>query len=260
MLPQDDAHVLTAEEAGFADEPRRNFSRLMSVNSSTNTNDASVEEDQLADDSDDESYVQPAAMNVDNDTNDTDEDVAQQVRVQVSHEADETDYTQSDVQSSTLGTDEIIIQLKKIDRKMDGLSAKMRELVEHRQTLEKELKKRELDEIHDRTDSSFIRAMKQRDTYVTQSGKRRKIPKARAGPIKRWTEEELQALEAALALKGKKRSWAEIAGEPPFKGQRTPTQIKDKAENEVIRRKREGIPLGGFKYGESNKTKRILGE
>ncbi|KAK4517838.1 Plasma membrane sulfite pump involved in sulfite metabolism [Mucor velutinosus] len=73
------------------------------------------------------------------------------------------------------------------------------------------------------------------------------VPKIRE-KAQRWTEEEVQALEEGLRYY-KRNAWSSI--HKMFKdvlGSHKPTQLKDKAKNEVKRRQSHGIPLEGFQY------------
>lgn len=73
------------------------------------------------------------------------------------------------------------------------------------------------------------------------------LPKTRER-TQRWTEDEVQALEEGLNF-FKKRAWAQILKMYSDRlGLHKSPQLKDKAVNEVKRRQKEGLPLGGFKY------------
>lgn len=86
--------------------------------------------------------------------------------------------------------------------------------------------------------------------HICDDGKARPvstIPKIRE-KAQRWTEPEVQALEEGMRYY-KTTAWSAI--HDTFKdvlGSHKPTQLKDKAKNEVNRRRKKGIPLGGFKY------------
>lgn len=86
--------------------------------------------------------------------------------------------------------------------------------------------------------------------HVCEDGKPRPvapIPKIRE-KAQRWTEQEVNALEEGLRYY-KTTAWSAIHG--MFKdvlASHKPTQLKDKSKNEVKRRQKLGIPLGGFKY------------
>lgn len=80
--------------------------------------------------------------------------------------------------------------------------------------------------------------------------KRRKIPKTREKALF-WTPDEVQALEDGLK-QFKKRWWVKILEDYKSRlGDHTQAQLKDKARNEIIRRKKANLPLGGFYYAEN---------
>jgi hypothetical protein len=82
------------------------------------------------------------------------------------------------------------------------------------------------------------------------TNKRRKIPKTREKALF-WTPNEVQALEDGLK-QFKKRCWVQILNEYKSRlGNHTQSQLKDKARNEIIRRKKANLPLGGFYYVEN---------
>ncbi|CAG8751310.1 39326_t:CDS:2 [Gigaspora margarita] len=62
----------------------------------------------------------------------------------------------------------------------------------------------------------------------------------------KWTEKELNALEAGM--KNYRTSWKKIRDEYTDLCNRKPLQLKDKAHNEKLHRKRIGIKIGVFKY------------
>ncbi|KAI8645455.1 hypothetical protein BD408DRAFT_441012 [Parasitella parasitica] len=84
---------------------------------------------------------------------------------------------------------------------------------------------------------------------VEKTQTKRKIAKTRVRTL-RWTAEEVEALEDGL-YKERKRAWASILSRHRSRlGAHTQTQLKDKAVNEVKRRKKLKLPLGGFYYVE----------
>ncbi|CEP08651.1 hypothetical protein [Parasitella parasitica] len=82
---------------------------------------------------------------------------------------------------------------------------------------------------------------------VEKTQQKRKVAKTRTRTL-RWTDEEVKALEDGLN-EVKKRAWASILSRYRSRlGEHTQTQLKDKAVNEVKRRKKLKLPLGGFYF------------
>ncbi|RCH81286.1 hypothetical protein CU098_000564, partial [Rhizopus stolonifer] len=89
------------------------------------------------------------------------------------------------------------------------------------------------------------------DMYIPDSGgPPRKFPKVRK-KSEPWTDEETKELEQGL-IRLKAKLWVQIRKKSQLLQHRELTALKDKARNEIKRRKRLGIDLGGFVYAEAD--------